>query len=62
MFCSQFHSAVTALTITIKSALNEIYRALKNVTHFEILQHNDKLSLFHSELICYSIELQASST
>ena len=29
---------------------------------FEILQHNDKLSLFHSELICYSFESQASGT
>ena len=34
MFCNQFHSAVTALTITIKSAWNEIYRVMINVIHF----------------------------
>ena len=34
MFCSQFHSALTALTITIKSVLNEIYRVMKNAIHF----------------------------
>ena len=40
MFCSQFHSALTALTITVKSVLNEIYRVMKNAIHFVLKSCN----------------------